>query len=295
MRRTKCRTGGRWTQPGKTYKAKNGQSYLVAEDGSLRRTNPNPTKAERKAIKRDRRRCSEQRRNTINYEDAQNHNQPPASIPERALEYALSRSSQAEGSDQARSVGPDGGEMTTNQMPTKEELDRNCAFTFGHHVRRMGTVTPLGGLCPMGGYSARITAVFVTFRWSRLRERSATLNFAWPGSNMPSLTPRQEVTENGIEATTTHVPLSQPRRHRSMSCLECTGESVGELQHRIRQEVWAQVLGSGLKEIILNPIGRSFSKPKMLTGTRYGKKALDPDNLIGSLKPVIDALVWAEF
>ena len=37
-----------------------------------------------------------------------------------------------------------------------------------------------------------------------------------------------------------------------------------------------------------------YHKRKTLTGIRYGKKALDPDNLIGSLKPVIDALVWAE-
>ena len=31
--------------------------------------------------------------------------------------------------------------------------------------------------------------------------------------------------------------------------------------------------------------------PVTITGTRYGKQPLDPDNLIGSLKPVIDALV----
>ena len=31
-----------------------------------------------------------------------------------------------------------GDTMTTNQMPTKEELDRDCAFTFVITVRRNG-------------------------------------------------------------------------------------------------------------------------------------------------------------
>ena len=57
------------------------------------------------------------------------------------------------------------------------------------------------------------------------------------------------------------------------------------LQHRIRQEVWAQVNGDAWM-ILPNP-----HRQVKLTGIRYGKKALDPDNLIGSLKPVIDALV----
>ena len=67
----------------------------------------------------------------------------------------------------------------------------------------------------------------------------------------------------------------------------------GRLQHRIRDEVWAQLLNNSPLEAKLNPIGYPSLKPKTLTGIRYGKKALDPDNLIGSLKPVIDALVWA--
>ena len=60
----------------------------------------------------------------------------------------------------------------------------------------------------------------------------------------------------------------------------------GKLIIRIRLEVWAQVHDP--KRI------RNANRQVTLTGTRYGKKALDPDNLIGSLKPVLDALVWAE-
>ena len=59
-----------------------------------------------------------------------------------------------------------------------------------------------------------------------------------------------------------------------------------KLKRRIRIELWAQVLDA---ERI-----RCSNRQLILTGTRYGKKALDPDNLIGSLKPVIDALVWLE-
>ena len=55
MRRKKSREGGMWTKPGYTYTSKDGQVYLAAQDGSLRRKHPNRTKAERKAAKRARR------------------------------------------------------------------------------------------------------------------------------------------------------------------------------------------------------------------------------------------------
>ena len=41
-----------WAEPGKTYTDQRGYIYLIAKDGSLRRKNPNLTKAERKAAKR---------------------------------------------------------------------------------------------------------------------------------------------------------------------------------------------------------------------------------------------------
>ena len=37
-----------------------------------------------------------------------------------------------------------------------------------------------------------------------------------------------------------------------------------------------------------------FPYPVTLTGVRYGKQPLDEDNLVGSLKPVIDALRWCK-
>lgn len=58
-----------------------------------------------------------------------------------------------------------------------------------------------------------------------------------------------------------------------------------KLKRRIRREVWVQVVAQKARHGFLFPV--------TITGIRYGKKPLDPDNLIGSLKPVIDALVWA--
>ena len=55
MRRKKSSKHGMWTKPGYTYTSKDGQVYLAAQDGSLRRKHPNRTKAERKAAKRARR------------------------------------------------------------------------------------------------------------------------------------------------------------------------------------------------------------------------------------------------
>ena len=57
-----------------------------------------------------------------------------------------------------------------------------------------------------------------------------------------------------------------------------------KLKRRIKREVWVQVVAQKL--------GPAFPFQVKITGTRWGKQKLDPDNLIGSLKPVIDALVW---
>ena len=65
------------------------------------------------------------------------------------------------------------------------------------------------------------------------------------------------------------------------------GERV-KLKRRIRREVYAQMT---CHRILFAP---PFPDPVTLTGTRWGKQKLDPDNLIGSLKPVIDALVWSQ-
>ena len=56
------------------------------------------------------------------------------------------------------------------------------------------------------------------------------------------------------------------------------------LKRRIQTEVWAQVRQRRFKGTLYKAL---------LTGTRYGPKTLDEDNLIGSLKPVIDALRWS--
>ena len=63
-----------------------------------------------------------------------------------------------------------------------------------------------------------------------------------------------------------------------------------KVKRRIRREVWMQLLG-----VLKMYAGRvqPWTVPVVITGTRWGKKPLDPDNLIGSLKPVIDALVWS--
>ena len=57
------------------------------------------------------------------------------------------------------------------------------------------------------------------------------------------------------------------------------------LSQRIQREVWAQVRQQRFKGTLYKAL---------LTGTRYGPKTLDEDNLIGSLKPVIDALCWIQ-
>ena len=59
----------------------------------------------------------------------------------------------------------------------------------------------------------------------------------------------------------------------------------GRLKQRIQREVWAQVQQQGFKHAIHRAL---------ITGRRYGPKTLDEDNLIGSLKPVIDALGWCQ-
>ena len=58
-----------------------------------------------------------------------------------------------------------------------------------------------------------------------------------------------------------------------------------KLKKRIRREVWVQVVAQERRHPLLFPV--------TISGTRWGKQRLDPDNLIGSLKPVIDALRWA--
>lgn len=58
------------------------------------------------------------------------------------------------------------------------------------------------------------------------------------------------------------------------------------LKKRIRREVWVQVVAQKHRH--------AFPFQVTITGTRWGKQDLDPDNLIGSLKPVIDALVWCQ-
>ena len=59
-----------------------------------------------------------------------------------------------------------------------------------------------------------------------------------------------------------------------------------KLKRRIRLEVFAQLAYNRLLGI------SPFPHPVKITGVRYGKQPLDYDNLIGSLKPVIDALRW---
>ena len=49
--------------------------------------------------------------------------------------------------------------------------------------------------------------------------------------------------------------------------------------------MWAQVRMLGVRN------HRPIMDKVTITGTRWGEQPLDPDNLIGSLKPVIDALV----
>ena len=58
-----------------------------------------------------------------------------------------------------------------------------------------------------------------------------------------------------------------------------------KLKRRIRLEVWAQTRMQGIRGY------RPIMDKVTITGTLWGKQPLDPDNLIGSLKPVIDALV----
>ena len=65
-----------------------------------------------------------------------------------------------------------------------------------------------------------------------------------------------------------------------------------KLKRRIRLEVWAQTGGRAFRGPDVLP--HHLLYPVTITGTRYGKQPLDPDNLIGSLKPVIDALVWCK-
>ena len=61
----------------------------------------------------------------------------------------------------------------------------------------------------------------------------------------------------------------------------------GRLKRRIQKEVWFQVKHHRAKGF------KGTMRRALLSGTRYGPKPLDEDNLIGSLKPVIDALCWS--
>ena len=58
------------------------------------------------------------------------------------------------------------------------------------------------------------------------------------------------------------------------------------LKHRIYWEVMGEVFSRVRKEGV--PL--FGGAPVKISGTRYAKLPLDPDNLIGSLKPVIDGL-----
>ena len=59
---------------------------------------------------------------------------------------------------------------------------------------------------------------------------------------------------------------------------------------RINNRIYMEVLAEVRSQVQKKDLPLFGGEPVRITGTRYSRWPLDPDNLIGSLKPVIDGL-----